>query len=95
MDLTPVSIQTTQGQGEIGTRCVSPWNFGLNQGADILTIENFHSVLIWNGVRKCWHFVEGLCRASFRGGSLAAENLQAGGHALERLEFRRDPRSPQ
>jgi hypothetical protein len=51
---------------------VSPWIFGLNEGPVILMIENFQSGFILELFRKCPYVVEGLRRAGFRGGWLAA-----------------------
>jgi hypothetical protein len=48
----------------------SPWIFGLNEGPILMMIENFHTELIWNTVRRCPYIVHGLKRAGFRGGWL-------------------------
>jgi len=48
----------------------SPWIFGLNEGPILMMIENFHTELIWNTVRRCPYIVHGLTRAGFRGGWL-------------------------
>ena len=48
----------------------SPWIFGLNEGPILMMIENFHTELIWNAVRRCPYIVKGLQRAGFRDGWL-------------------------
>ncbi|MET3133557.1 hypothetical protein AAKU55_003847 [Oxalobacteraceae bacterium GrIS 1.11] len=52
---------------------VSPYHFGINEGPTVLMIENYRSDLIWSLTRRCPYFTEGLRRAGFRGGWLAAE----------------------
>jgi hypothetical protein len=49
---------------------VSPWKFGLNQGAIILMIENHRSGLIWNLMKKSAVLTDGLKKAGFTGGWL-------------------------
>jgi hypothetical protein len=49
---------------------VSPWNYGLNQGPIVLTIENYRSELLWRLMRNCPYTVNGLRRAGFTGGWL-------------------------
>jgi hypothetical protein len=49
---------------------VSPWRFGLNQGAIVIMIENFRSGLIWNLTKKNSVFIRGLKQAGFSGGWL-------------------------
>ena len=51
---------------------VSPWHFGLNQGPIVLMIENYRSGLLWQLTRKCRYIADGLRRAGFNGGWLAA-----------------------
>ena len=48
----------------------SPWIFGLNEGPILMMIENYHSELIWNTIKRCPYVVKGLQRAGFRGGWL-------------------------
>ena len=50
---------------------VSPWTYGINQGALILMVENYRSGLIWNLMRRCPYLVEGLRRAKFSGSQKA------------------------
>jgi len=52
---------------------VSPWHFGIDQGPIILMIENYRSGLPWSLMRDCPYIVNGLRRAGFQGGWLAAE----------------------
>ncbi len=49
---------------------ISPWQFGLNQGPIVIMIENFQSRLIWETVKKCSYFINGLRIAGFSGGWL-------------------------
>ncbi len=49
---------------------VSPWHVGINEGPIILMIENYHTGMIWNLMRKCAHVRNGLLRAGFTGGWL-------------------------
>ncbi|MGZ3773377.1 MAG: glucoamylase family protein [Pseudobdellovibrionaceae bacterium] len=49
---------------------VAPWRFGLNQGPLILMIENGHTGLLWNLMKKCDSIKNGLLKAGFRGGWL-------------------------
>ena len=51
---------------------VSPWHFGLNQGPIVLMIENYRTGLLWQLTRKCRYIADGLRRAGFDGGWLAA-----------------------
>ena len=48
----------------------SPWIFGLNEGPILMMIENYHTELIWDAVRRCPYIVKGLQRAGFRDGWL-------------------------
>jgi hypothetical protein len=48
----------------------SPWIFGLNEGPILMMIENYHTELVWNAVRRCPYIVNGLQRAGFRDGWL-------------------------
>jgi hypothetical protein len=48
----------------------SPWIFGLNEGPILMMIENYHTELIWNAIRRCPYIVKGLQRAGFRDGWL-------------------------
>jgi hypothetical protein len=43
---------------------------GIDQGPIALMLENYHSGLVWNVMRKNPYVVRGLCRAGFRGGWL-------------------------
>ncbi|MBI3345002.1 MAG: hypothetical protein HY028_09155 [Gammaproteobacteria bacterium] len=49
---------------------VSPWHFGLNEGPTVLMIENYHTGLLWQLMRRCPYIVGGLRRADFTGGWL-------------------------
>lgn len=49
---------------------VSPWRFGLNQGAIVLMIENYQSGCIWKIMRQCSYLKKGLKQAGFSGGWL-------------------------
>jgi hypothetical protein len=49
---------------------VSPWNYGLNQGAMVLMVENYRSGLTWRLMRRCPYLATGLRRAGFAGGWL-------------------------
>jgi hypothetical protein len=49
---------------------VSSGSFGLDQGILVLMIENYRSGLIWEIMRACPYFQQGLRRAGFRGGWL-------------------------
>jgi|SRR5665213_1584667 len=49
---------------------VSPWRFGLNQGAIVLMIENYRSQLIWKIMRECPYLIKGLTLAGFSEGWL-------------------------
>lgn len=57
---------------------VSPWGYGLNQGAVVLTIENYRSGLIWRLLRRCPYLMTGLRRAGFTGGWLDDDSMLAG-----------------
>jgi len=48
----------------------SPWIFGLNEGPILMMIENYHTELVWNTIRRCPYIVKGLQRAGFRDGWL-------------------------
>jgi hypothetical protein len=48
----------------------SPWIFGLNEGPVLMMIENYHTELVWNAIRRCPYIVKGLQRAAFRDGWL-------------------------
>jgi hypothetical protein len=43
---------------------------GIDQGPIVMMLENYHSGLVWNVMRKNPYVVRGLCRAGFRGGWL-------------------------
>ncbi len=43
----------------------SPWIFGLNEGPILMMIENYHTELVWNTIRRCPYIVKGLQRARF------------------------------
>jgi hypothetical protein len=49
---------------------VSPYHFGIAQGAIVPMIENHRSGLVWDLMRRCPYVVAGLRRAGFRGGWL-------------------------
>lgn len=49
---------------------VSPWHYGINQGPIILMIENYRSGFLWNLMRNCPYFIQGLKQAGFTGGYL-------------------------
>ncbi len=49
---------------------VSQWKFGLNQGPIVIMIENHHTELIWNIMKKCTYITEGLQKAGFSNGWL-------------------------
>jgi hypothetical protein len=53
---------------------VSPWRFGLNQGAIVLMIENYRSALIWKIMRQCPYLVKGLTLAGFTEGWLSQKD---------------------
>ncbi len=53
---------------------VSPWRFGLNQGAIVLMIENYQSACIWKIMRKCIYLKKGLELAGFSGGWMDQKN---------------------
>ena len=52
---------------------MSPYFFGLNLGPILLMVENHRSGLLWKLLRSCKPVVDGLRRADFSGGWLAAE----------------------
>jgi hypothetical protein len=45
--------------------------FGLNQGPNVLMIENYRSAFTWPLMQRCTYLVKGLRRAGFSGGWLA------------------------
>lgn len=49
---------------------ISPWVFGISQGAAIIMIENHQSDLVWTTMRKCPYLISGLKKAGFEGGWL-------------------------
>jgi hypothetical protein len=51
---------------------VSAYHFGINEGPTVMMIENHKSALIWRLMRGCEPVVNGLRRAGFQGGWLAA-----------------------
>ncbi len=55
---------------------VSPWNYGIQQGPQVLMVENFRTGLIWNLLRRCPYLIKGLERAGFSGGWLETEKLK-------------------
>jgi hypothetical protein len=46
---------------------VSPWTYGINQGALVLMLENYRTGLTWNLMRRCPYLMTGLSRAGFTG----------------------------
>jgi hypothetical protein len=52
---------------------ISPWHFGIDQGPIILMIENYRSDMLWRLMRNNPYVVNGLRRAGFSGGWLAAQ----------------------
>ncbi len=54
---------------------VAPWRLGLNEGPIVLMIENHASNLIWNLAARCQYVLDGLRRASFRGGRLSETHV--------------------
>jgi hypothetical protein len=63
---------TYPGRGSGGPGWISTAHFALDQGPVILMIENYRSGLIWRLIRSCPSIVQGLRRAGFTGGWLAA-----------------------
>jgi hypothetical protein len=57
---------------------VSPYHFGINEGPTVLMVENHLSGLVWRLMRGCAPLVDGLRRAGFEGGWLAALPLTRG-----------------
>ena len=55
---------------------ISEWQFGLNQGAVILMIENYKSGLIWDIMKRCPYIIKGLQRAGFSGGWLNLKTMK-------------------
>ena len=55
---------------------VSPWNYGINQGALVLMVENYRSGLTWELMRGCPYLVAGLRRSGFSGGWLENADLR-------------------
>ena len=53
-----------------GRPWVSPGHYGLDQGINVMMIENHRSGLIWRLMRECPYVVSGLRRAGFTGGWL-------------------------
>lgn len=64
---------TFPGASNIGW--VSPWTYGLNQGAIVSMVENHRSGLVWSLMRRCPRLVAGLRRAAFTGGWLDARSM--------------------
>ena len=60
---TPQSTHSYEGW-------VSPWVFGLNQGATIMMIENYQSEFVWQTMKKSPYLIQGLQAAGFVGGWL-------------------------
>lgn len=54
---------------------ISEWQYGINQGPIILMIENYHTELIWNIMKKCSYITKGLRLAGFTGGWLQRNEL--------------------
>ena len=54
---------------------ISLYHFGINQGPNLLMIENYRTGLIWSLMRGSSYLVAGLRRAGFIGGWLGAETL--------------------
>lgn len=44
--------------------------YGINEGPNVIMIENFRTGLVWRLLKQCPYLVEGLHRAGFRGGWL-------------------------
>jgi hypothetical protein len=53
-----------------GTRWVSPYHFGINEGPTIIMVENYLHDRPWKLMRGCAYLSDGLLRAGFRGGWL-------------------------
>ncbi|MEO5944226.1 MAG: glucoamylase family protein [Ferruginibacter sp.] len=53
---------------------VSPYKFGLNQAPIVIMIENYHTNLIWNVMKKCPYIIDGLKKAGFKNGWLEGTN---------------------
>ncbi len=49
---------------------ISKWHYGLNEGPNVLMIENHRTELIWKLMRSCPYLATGLRRAGFTGGWL-------------------------
>ena len=49
---------------------ISKHYYGVNEGPNVLMIENFRTGLVWRLLKQCPYVVEGLRRAEFRGGWL-------------------------
>lgn len=49
---------------------ISRHYYGINEGPNVLMIENFRTGLVWRLFKQCPYLVEGLHRAGFRGGWL-------------------------
>jgi hypothetical protein len=49
---------------------ISEWQYGINQGPIVLMIENYHTGLTWNIMKKCPYIANGLRKAGFTGGWL-------------------------
>lgn len=52
----------------------SPWHYGLNIGPIVAMIENHHTGMLWQCMRKVPWMVDGLRKAGFRGGWLGDAN---------------------
>ena len=60
-------------RGTEGEEWISQGYYGLDQGPIVLMIENHLSGFLWQLMRRCPFFVEGLRRAGFAGGWLEAK----------------------
>ena len=58
-----------------GAGWLSQGYYAIDQGPVVLMIENYRTGLIWRLMRSCPYIVDGLRRASFRGGWLTMPNV--------------------
>jgi hypothetical protein len=56
--------------GGSGSEWISQGYYGLDQGPIVLMIENYQSGFLWELMRRCPYFADGLRRAGFAGGWL-------------------------
>ena len=61
---------TFQGGSKSEPGWISKDYYGINEGPNVLMIENFRTGLIWRLLKQCPYVVEGLRRAAFGGGWL-------------------------